>query len=62
MIAGGAAGRRSQELEIYTKRGDTGGFLPAMKQLANVAGLPGASLTYNHFTTRVLRSFAPSAV
>ena len=28
---------------MYTKRGDTGGFLPAMKQLANVAGLPGAS-------------------
>ena len=36
-------GRRPQELEMYTKRGDTGGFLPAMKQLANVAGLPGAS-------------------
>lgn len=30
-----------EELEMYTKRGDTGGFLPAMKQLANVASLPG---------------------
>eukprot|EP00854_Cymbomonas_tetramitiformis_P002985 gene2985-3802_t len=30
-----------EELEVYTKRGDTGGFLPAMKQIANVAGLPG---------------------
>jgi hypothetical protein len=56
------AGRRSQELEMYTKRGDTGGFLPAMKQLANVAGLPGA-LVPLHPPHDTRASFArPSAV
>jgi len=30
-----------EELESYSKRGNVGGFLPAIKQLANVAGLPG---------------------
>ena len=29
------------ELEQYVSHGDTGGFLPAVKQLANVAALPG---------------------
>lgn len=30
-----------EELEQYVARGDVGGFLPAVKQLANVAALPG---------------------
>ncbi len=30
-----------EELEQYVSRGDVGGFLPAVKQLANVAALPG---------------------
>jgi len=30
-----------EELQAHCKRGDVGGFLPAVKQLANVAGLPG---------------------
>eukprot|EP00959_Pyramimonas_sp_CCMP1952_P029963 628558-Pyramimonas_sp.AAC.2 len=30
-----------EELEQYCHRSDTGGFLPAVKQLANVAALPG---------------------
>ena len=30
-----------EELEQFVSRGDTGGFLPAVKQLANVAALPG---------------------
>lgn len=29
------------ELAAYCQRGDHGGFLPAVKQIANVAGLPG---------------------
>lgn len=45
VISGVRVGIRPQELEMYTKRGDTGGFLPAMKQLANVASLPGAKIT-----------------
>lgn len=31
-----------EELEQYVSHGDVGGFLPAVKQLANVAALPGA--------------------
>ena len=31
-----------EELEQFVSRGDVGGFLPAVKQLANVAALPGA--------------------
>lgn len=30
-----------EELEQYVGHGDVGGFLPAVKQLANVAALPG---------------------
>ncbi len=30
-----------EELEISTKFGGIGGFLPGMKQIANVAALPG---------------------
>jgi hypothetical protein len=30
-----------EELEISTKFGGMGGFLPGMKQIANVAALPG---------------------
>ena len=30
-----------EELEHYAQRGDKGGFLPAVKQIANVASLPG---------------------
>lgn len=30
-----------EELEISTKFGGVGGFLPGMKQIANVAALPG---------------------
>ncbi|GAB4820541.1 hypothetical protein N2152v2_007587 [Parachlorella kessleri] len=30
-----------EELQTYCQRGDHGGFLPAVKQIANVAGLPG---------------------
>lgn len=30
-----------EELQMYCQRGDVGGFLPAVKQLCNVAGLPG---------------------
>jgi len=30
-----------EELEQFVSRGDVGGFLPAVKQLANVAALPG---------------------
>lgn len=33
-----------EELEQFVSRGEVGGFLPAVKQLANVAALPGASL------------------
>jgi tRNA-splicing ligase RtcB len=33
-----------EELEQFVSRGDVGGFLPAVKQLANVAALPGALL------------------
>jgi len=29
------------ELEFHVRKGGVGGFLPAMKQIANVAGLPG---------------------
>ena len=29
------------ELRQYTQSGDYGGFLPGMKQIANVAALPG---------------------
>ena len=29
------------ELRVYTERGQHGGFLPAVKQIANVAALPG---------------------
>jgi hypothetical protein len=31
-----------EELEQYVSHGEVGGFLPAVKQLANVAALPGA--------------------
>jgi RNA-splicing ligase RtcB len=34
-----------EELEQYVSRGEVGGFLPAVKQLANVAALPGALST-----------------
>jgi tRNA-splicing ligase RtcB len=30
-----------EELEVSTKFGGIGGFLPGMKQIANVAALPG---------------------
>lgn len=30
-----------EELELSTQRGEHGGFLPAVKQIANVAALPG---------------------
>ena len=30
-----------EELAQHSKSGGTGGFLPAMKQIANVAALPG---------------------
>ena len=30
-----------EELETFCARGDVGGFLPAVKQIANVAALPG---------------------
>ena len=30
-----------EELQAYCSRGDVGGFLPAVKQIANVAALPG---------------------
>ena len=30
-----------EELQIAAERGGIGGFLPAVKQIANVAGLPG---------------------
>ena len=30
-----------EELQMFCQRGDVGGFLPAVKQLCNVAGLPG---------------------
>ena len=30
-----------EELDQFVARGDVGGFLPAVKQLANVAALPG---------------------
>ena len=30
-----------EELQTYCSRGDVGGFLPAVKQIANVAALPG---------------------
>ena len=30
-----------EELGAYCDRGDVGGFLPAVKQIANVASLPG---------------------
>ena len=30
-----------EELQTFCQRGDVGGFLPAVKQLCNVAGLPG---------------------
>lgn len=30
-----------EELQQFCQRGDVGGFLPAVKQLCNVAGLPG---------------------
>jgi len=30
-----------EELEQFVQRGEVGGFLPAVKQLANVAALPG---------------------
>eukprot|EP01025_Chloroclados_australasicus_P046696 TRINITY_DN5153_c0_g2_i2.p1 TRINITY_DN5153_c0_g2~~TRINITY_DN5153_c0_g2_i2.p1 ORF type:complete len:527 (+),score=62.11 TRINITY_DN5153_c0_g2_i2:58-1581(+) len=30
-----------EELQLHVRRGEHGGFLPAVKQLANVAGLPG---------------------
>lgn len=30
-----------EELEVACQRGDHGGFLPAVKQIANVAALPG---------------------
>jgi hypothetical protein len=33
-----------EELEQFVSRGEVGGFLPAVKQLANVAALPGTSL------------------
>lgn len=34
-----------EELEQYVGHGDVGGFLPAVKQLANVAALPGELLS-----------------
>lgn len=30
-----------EELQAYCQRGEHGGFLPAVKQIANVAALPG---------------------
>ena len=30
-----------EELQTYCQRGEHGGFLPAVKQIANVAALPG---------------------
>ena len=30
-----------EELQAHAQRGDHGGFLPAVKQIANVAALPG---------------------
>lgn len=30
-----------EELQVYCQRADHGGFLPAVKQIANVAALPG---------------------
>jgi len=30
-----------EELQVSCQRGDHGGFLPAVKQIANVAALPG---------------------
>ena len=32
-----------EELEQFVSRGEVGGFLPAVKQLENVAALPGTS-------------------
>jgi tRNA-splicing ligase RtcB len=32
-----------EELEQFVSRGEVGGFLPAVKQLANVAALPGTN-------------------
>lgn len=45
-----------EELEMATKFGGIGGFLPGMKQIANVAALPGivgVSLTSYLFEMRV---------
>lgn len=33
------------ELEQYVTRGNVGGFMPAVKQLANVAAMPGTQST-----------------
>lgn len=30
-----------EELQAFCQRGDHGGFMPAVKQIANVAALPG---------------------
>jgi hypothetical protein len=42
-----------EELETATKFGGIGGFLPGMKQIANVAALPGivgVCFTYSNLT------------
>ena len=48
-----------EELEQFVSRGEVGGFLPAVKQLANVAALPGAS-NEQHVSRRSLSLTAPS--
>lgn len=50
-----------EELQHACQRGGHGGFLPAVQQLANVAGLPGivkASLLFYRATCKVLCHFA----